>query len=298
MSEEIQSPERGLERKTSGLAIASLVLALSCLGSWLGIILGIAALVKIGDNPRLGGKGIAIAGIAVGAAMILLSLPFLSVIAAIAIPSLLRSQTSSNETATVGTLRTVVYSQAQFKAAAVVDQDGDGIGEYGYFQELAGAAAPRTVANQIPTDVRLGEYVTQVLGRVSPQGIATKSGYCFKMFLPSASGPAGETSPLSAGKAEDADLQEQAFICYAWPVTFESSGMRCFVVNQRGNVFTAKNSGAGGSPTYDGFNKAPDATAAFAKDDENARNFIGNFPDIDNGEQGNDGQIWVSISSY
>ena len=292
MSEDLQGIEKDVIKKTSGLAIASLVLALSCLGSWLGIILGIVALVKIGDNPRLGGKGLAIAGIAVGGALTIM-LFFIPFFAAITIPSLLRSQMSSNETATVGALRTLVASQAQFRGAVVVDQDGDGVGEYGYFQELAGAANPRTVGNQIPTDVRPGEYATQVLGIVSREGIVMKNDYCFKMFLPSTSGPAGETSPLPAGSAEDADLQEQAFICYAWPVAFDSSGKRCFVVNQRGDVFTAKNSDSADNPIYDGVNKIPDATAAFFKDDENARNFIGNFPDIDNGEQGNDGQIWV-----
>ena len=215
MAQEMQGIEKGQEQKTSGLAIASLVLALSCVCSWLGIILGIVALSGIKKDSRLKGGGLAIAGIVVGSAMTFL-LIITAAMAVIAIPAFSRTSMSSNEIAAIGTLRTLVASQAQFIGACVVDQDEDDTGEYGYFQELAGTAAPRTVGKQMPTDVRPGEYISQVLGVMDRNGAACKSGCCFKMFLPSASGaPAGETDPLPDGNPDDADLQEQAFICYA-----------------------------------------------------------------------------------
>jgi hypothetical protein len=67
--------------RTSGLAIASLVLGIAgpCtigLGSILGLILGIVGLVKIGKSAgQLGGRGLAIAGLAVsGTGLVLLAL--------------------------------------------------------------------------------------------------------------------------------------------------------------------------------------------------------------------------------
>ena len=62
----------------------------------------------------------------------------IAIIAAIAIPQLLRSRISSNETAAIGTLTTLRTVQAQFQQAVIVDQNGNGIGEYGLFQELSG----------------------------------------------------------------------------------------------------------------------------------------------------------------
>ena len=55
----------------------------------------------------------------------------IAIIAAIAIPQLLRSRISSNETAAIGTLTTLRTVQAQFQQAIVVDQNNNGIGEYG-----------------------------------------------------------------------------------------------------------------------------------------------------------------------
>jgi hypothetical protein len=64
--------------KTSGLAIASLVcgiagLCTAGLGSIVGLILGLMALKKIGDSGgRVGGRGLAIAGLAVSVVTVLL----------------------------------------------------------------------------------------------------------------------------------------------------------------------------------------------------------------------------------
>ena len=77
--------------KASGLAIASLVLA--CVGllfaplALVGIVLGIVALLKMRDQ-RVGGRGIAIAGISVGGASVVLSACLLSIM----LPSLGRAR--------------------------------------------------------------------------------------------------------------------------------------------------------------------------------------------------------------
>ena len=58
------------DRKTSGIAIASLVCSLICcipVTTILGILLGVGAMVSIGSNPEKKGKGLAITGIILGA---------------------------------------------------------------------------------------------------------------------------------------------------------------------------------------------------------------------------------------
>jgi prepilin-type N-terminal cleavage/methylation domain-containing protein len=226
---------------------------------------------------------------------LMIVIAIIAIIAAIAIPSLLRSQMSSNETACVGTLRTMVASQSQFRGAAVVDQDSDGTGEYGYLQELAGTAVPRSVAPQVPSSVRAGEYITQVLGRVVAAGIATKSGYHFWIWLPDNAGASiPETDPLVAGVDVVANAQETRFVCYGWPVTFDSSGKRVFVVNQQGEVFTARNVDGAGAAYYDGEAQPIFPEACFHDADlAAAADLSGAFPDSSQGEVGVDTQIWV-----
>lgn len=51
-----------------------------------------------------------------------------------------------NETAAISTLRNLHSAQEQFREACRVDEDGDGVGEYGTFLELSGAATLRGYA--------------------------------------------------------------------------------------------------------------------------------------------------------
>jgi hypothetical protein len=75
-------PVAAAETKTSGLAIASLVLGIlgMCgITALLGLILGIVSLVKINrSGGRLSGQGLAIAGICVSGFMLLFSIPFMA----------------------------------------------------------------------------------------------------------------------------------------------------------------------------------------------------------------------------
>lgn len=63
------SDQPQIEKKTSGLAISSLICSLICclpITTILGILLGIGAFVSISGNPAKKGKGLAIAGILLG----------------------------------------------------------------------------------------------------------------------------------------------------------------------------------------------------------------------------------------
>jgi len=118
----MSNPRFGKPRR--GFAIASLVLGILGLptigllgvGAMAGIILGVVALVKAGKAPaEYGGRGLAVAGIALSVISILLT-PVIGIIAAIAIPSLLRARVSANEAAAIGDIRAVISAEAAYQA--------------------------------------------------------------------------------------------------------------------------------------------------------------------------------------
>jgi type IV pilus assembly protein PilA len=98
-------------QKTSVLAIVALVCIFFC---WpLGLILGIVALVRINNsNGELGGKGLAIASIVVGAVMI----PLVGIMAAIAIPNFIRYQLRSKASEARTNLAAIRVHQESFFA--------------------------------------------------------------------------------------------------------------------------------------------------------------------------------------
>ncbi len=222
----------------------------------------------------------------------------IAIIAAIAIPQLLRSRISSNETAAIGTLTTLRTVQAQFQQAIVVDQNSNGIGEYGLFQELSGAEVPRGGINARTP----GEFISQELGAVDANGIASKAGYHFLIFLPTDGvGPAvseGDlTVPLpNVEVAADADEQEVRWCCYAWPISRTETGNRVFCVNQTGTVYQSSNEAA--TQLYSGTTTMPAVDAAFILVAGNPPidNLGGRFPRLGVAETGADGGTWVPVN--
>jgi hypothetical protein len=85
-------PATPVKVKTSGMAIASLVLGilgLCGITALVGLVLGIISLVKINrSGGRLSGQGLAIAGICVSGLMLFFSIPFM---AALTLPALARA---------------------------------------------------------------------------------------------------------------------------------------------------------------------------------------------------------------
>jgi prepilin-type N-terminal cleavage/methylation domain-containing protein len=214
----------------------------------------------------------------------------IAIVAAIAIPGLLRARIASNETATIGTLRTLATSESQFQSAAVVDQDSDGTGEFGWLQELSGTMPYRVGGGVSAQPIRPG-FITSVLGSTANAGggYATKSGYFFHIHLPTRLGPAvAEPVPPGAGVLADADRQEVHFICYAWPTGLGNSGNRAFVISHAGETFATANKGF---QEYRGLTNVPLAGAAlFPGPTDDPQNLEGQ---IIAGTTATDGQIWI-----
>jgi prepilin-type N-terminal cleavage/methylation domain-containing protein len=219
----------------------------------------------------------------------------IAIIAAIAIPQLLRSRISSNETAAIGTLTTLRTVQAQFQQALCVDQNANGVGEYGLLEELAGAIKCRGRANPRTP----GEFISQELGAVNAQGAATKAGYNYLVFLPTSAGPAkseGAIGVAGTAVAADGQGQEVRWACYAWPVSRTETGNRAFVVNQTGTVYQTQNDAA--TQLYSGTVKVPAPEAAFIAVAGNPAitNLGGRMPRLGAAEVGADGGTWVPVN--
>lgn len=134
----------------------------------------------------------------------------IAIIAAIAIPNLLRSRMSANEASASGAMRTISTGQTAFQTAAFVDVDGDGMGDYGTLAQLANPDG----AGVTPP------FIDSVLGA------GTKEGYVFVVAV-TAGGPA--VTP--------------AYTCTATPTTLGRTGYRQYFVDESGVIrFTSDGS--------------------------------------------------------
>jgi len=134
----------------------------------------------------------------------------IAIIAAIAIPNLLRSRMSANEASASGCMRTISTGQTAFQTAAFVDTDSDGVGDYGTLAQLAdpdgGGATP--------------PFVDTVLGA------GLKGGYVF-------------TVAVTNGTA----TVMPAYTCTATPTALGRTGYRQYFVDETGVIrFTSDGS--------------------------------------------------------
>jgi type II secretory pathway pseudopilin PulG len=113
-------------KQRTGLAIASMVIAIISFftfllligipGAIVALVLGIVALCQIKRDPaQYGGRGFAIAGIAISSVALFFLIP---IVAAIAIPNLLASRRAANESSAIKSLRTISSAEQTYQATA------------------------------------------------------------------------------------------------------------------------------------------------------------------------------------
>jgi hypothetical protein len=109
----------GFEAPTSGKAIGSLISGLFFFflpASILAVVLGHLSLSEIRKSAgRLKGQGIATVGLVLGYVGVA-AIPFILIIAAIAIPNLLRAKVAANEASAVGALRTYSFALGTYSS--------------------------------------------------------------------------------------------------------------------------------------------------------------------------------------
>ncbi|HKC11806.1 MAG TPA: DUF4190 domain-containing protein [Vicinamibacteria bacterium] len=209
MADARPGPRRGLAISALVLGIVSLpTMGLVGIGAMLGIVLGVVALVKARNAPtEYGGKGIAVAGIALSALSILV-IPVLGIIAAIAIPSLLRARVSANEAAAIGDVRSVVSAEAAYSSA-----------NEGYYDSLECLAKPTACLSGYSGPAMLdGQLATG----------AARRGYR-RVFHPGPTALGARPAPLS-----QSSVTHYAYV--AIPVAPGQTGVRSFCGDDTGRT--------------------------------------------------------------
>ena len=186
----------------------------------------------------------------------------IAIIASIAIPNLLSARLNANESAAIATLKNISSAQAQCQASGVIDANGNGAGEYGFFAELSGAVDVRgaAVGTKVSPPVLSGAFGN--LATVGADGAVIRSGYYFQMWLPDNADDGVAEDPAGGVKVAtppDAAKSEVLWCCYAWPASFGNSGKRAFFVNQSGDVLACRNV----TVRFNGTTSVPNFNAAF-----------------------------------
>jgi len=199
---------------------------------------------------------------------------------------------ADNESRVVARLVSLVGAQDSFRLGNIVDQDSDGLGEYGWLGELAGQDEVRVQNLTMATS----PYLPAAMGKKDAQGRVEFAGYYLRMFLPSKTGPAiGEVQgstykDLDFKPHPDADAQEARWACYAWPVERGVTGTRTFLVTQEGWVY-----GSDAAKTKYGGDTAPSAGAAFLAGDPAAADLGAPIARAGAKRTAVDGNIWTEV---
>ncbi len=196
--------------------------------------------------------------------------------------SLTASRLTANESAAIATLKNISSAQEQCQAAGVIDGNGNGAGEYGFFAELAGIAPVRGTRQCVAPPV-----LSSAFGKVHAS-LLMRSGYAFQMYLPDAKAAGIAEAPTGGGDgvAVDCGQAEVLWCCYAWPTDLGTSGNRAFFVNQSGDVLACSNK----KQQYTGTTRVPTFTAAFQAGGKIMSDVVAA------NSEGNDGETWLVVN--
>ena len=137
---------------------------------------------------------------------LLIVVAIIGIIAAIAVPGLLRARMSGNEASAIGSVRTISSAQAALAASC---------GGGGYAGSLAAlSTAPTGSVPFIPADL----------------GTGTKQGYTFAVS------PGTNTILAAANTCNAVAASTDGFFADAAPVTAGQTGVRFFATNQTGEI--------------------------------------------------------------
>jgi type IV pilus assembly protein PilA len=157
---------------------------------------------------------------------LLIVVAIILIIAAIAIPNLLKARIAANQSAAVGDLRTIASSEANFMSTY---NDGYTL----TLVQLGGPVGTNTCAN--------ANMIDSVLGGADP---SQKSGYTFT-YTPSGTAQLTTGIPTACGKSGDTGFEVSAV-----PITKNTTGTASYCIDDSGVVRVDGNGGAGGNGVY------------------------------------------------
>lgn len=195
---------------------------------------------------------------------------------------------AENEARALEALATIAYEEECFGHGCVhIDQDGDGMGEFAFLGEMAGA-------DRLPgTGIRLdtAPHAPLWVRDRDPDGRASQHGYYFHLWLPTGAGKAIPEGRANAREqvAADADGQEARFACYAWPIERGVTGRRAFCVVPGAHVYATE----AATHAYSGRLVVPRPDAAFDRRGPCPENLDAPIALADEGRTACDGNQWV-----
>lgn len=158
---------------------------------------------------------------------LLIVVAIIGIIAAIAVPGLLRARMSGNEASAIGSLRSINSAQSTFSSSC---------GANGYAQTLDDLALAPT-----------GSTAGFISPDLATNGV-TKSGYIVNLAPDTSAATIAAASKTCNGSADDA---VSAYFAEAHPVTVGSTGQRSFGTDTRGTIYY-DNTGATMTPGMSG----------------------------------------------
>jgi RNA polymerase sigma-70 factor (ECF subfamily) len=134
---------------------------------------------------------------------------------------------AANEAGARASLKSGILPAAvQFQAGGYLDRDRDGIGEYGFLNELSGKNALTSQLNNF-----------SLIGKELGSGIVNS--YQFAIFLPDGKGGAqsepGNFSERRGDAPEAVQEQEHNWLAIAWPIDHTKGG-NCYAMTQDGSL--------------------------------------------------------------
>jgi len=147
---------------------------------------------------------------------LLIVVAIIGIIAAIAVPGLLRARMSGNEASAIGSLRAINSAQSTYSSSCASG---------GYAVALADLAKP---------------VGTSTAGFVSPDlatDPSTKSGYTVSLAVDGTAGVNASVTPAANTCNASANPAASAYWAGAVPVTVGSTGQRSFATDVRGTIF-------------------------------------------------------------
>lgn len=209
--------------ETSGKAIASLICGICFFifpAAVAAIILGHLSISEINRSlGRLKGRGLATTGLVLGYGGVLF-IPFILIVAAIAIPNLIRARTAANESSALASLRTIA-------SAAIMYNTKYSNGFPPSLSALAGVGDGNATC----------EHAQLIDNELSA---GRRNGYIFEYV------PTGEQVIWSDAKSGGCPIAgSQTFHIEAYPVTRGTTGMRTFYIDETAVIRVSSNGFAG-----------------------------------------------------
>ena len=173
---------------------------------------------------------------------LMIVIAIIAIIAAIAIPNLLESRITANESAAAASLKSGIFAaQAQFQSGAYSDMDADGRGEYATDHAwLAGGKTGDTYNGHVAATVGTNG-TARPLTLIAPTymvGDGTAVG-AYKYQI--------DTVLSTAGASVDYSDDESFWAGYAVPGKAGADGRRAFAINVAGVVYATKATVADGA---------------------------------------------------